>query len=31
MRFGHTGCDRAYVLKWAAELGVLDYLADIEK
>lgn len=25
-----TGCDRAYVLKWAAELGVLDYLADIE-
>ena len=26
-----TGCDRAYVLKWAAELGVLDYLADIEE
>ena len=26
-----TGCDRAYVLKWAAELGVLDYLADIER
>ena len=26
-----TGCDRAYVLKWAAELGVLDYLAGIEK
>lgn len=26
-----TGCDHAYVLKWAAELGVLDYLATIEK
>ena len=26
-----TGCDRAYVSKWAAELGVQDYLADIEK
>jgi hypothetical protein len=26
-----TGCDRAYVMKWAAELGVLDYLADIER
>ncbi len=26
-----TGCDRAYVLKWAADLGVLDYLAAIEK
>lgn len=26
-----TGCDRAYVEKWAAELGVKDYLADIER
>jgi hypothetical protein len=26
-----TGCDRTYLLKWAAELGVLDYLATIEK
>jgi hypothetical protein len=26
-----TGCDRDYVMKWAAELGVLDYLADIER
>ena len=26
-----TGCDRAYVSKWAAELRVLDYLVDIEK
>lgn len=26
-----TGCDRAYVLKWAAELGVLDYLSKIER
>ncbi len=26
-----TGCDRAYVEKWAAELGVSDYLADIER
>jgi len=26
-----TGCDRAYVEKWAAELGVIDYLAEIER
>ena len=26
-----TGCDRAYLSKWAAELGVQDYLSDIEK
>ena len=26
-----TGCDRDYVMKWAAELGVLDYLTHIEK
>ncbi len=26
-----TGCDRAYVMKWGAELGVLDYLAEIER
>ncbi len=26
-----TGCDRAFVEKWAAELGVRDYLAAIEK
>ena len=26
-----TGCDRAYVMKWAAELDVLDYFADIER
>ena len=26
-----TGCDRDYVTKWAAELGVQDYLACIEK
>jgi hypothetical protein len=25
-----SGCDRAYVLKWAAELGVLEYLSTIE-
>ena len=27
----NTGCDRAYLLKWAAELGVADYLAAIER
>jgi hypothetical protein len=26
-----TGCDRDYVTKWAAELGVVEYLAEIEK
>ena len=26
-----TGCDHAYLTKWAAELGVEDYLADIEQ
>lgn len=26
-----TGCDRAYVEKWAAELAVSEYLAEIEK
>ncbi len=26
-----TGCDRDYLLKWAAELGVCDYLSEIEQ
>lgn len=26
-----TGCDREYVEKWAAELGVLEYLAQSER
>lgn len=26
-----TGCDRHYVDKWAAQLGVLDYLSTIDK
>ena len=26
-----TGCDRDYIAKWAAELGVVEYLSTIEK
>ena len=26
-----TGCDRDYIIKWAAELGVMEYLSSIEQ